>query len=499
MSSMRMEMSPRLQQTMKLAPRMIQSMEILQLPLMALEERIEQELAANPVLERRESDYETPDMTAVAGMPKEAVSPPEVNGQAAASTETKPEISDREIEQYVQDQADWSSMNRGTRSRGAGERDAKMDAMANTAARGASLQEELSRQWDLVEVEDRIRRAGRVLIDWVSDDGYIRDPIETIAEHLPAEMTQQDLLDAIPILQQRLEPVGICARSLQECLLLQIDAWERDKGMDLTVPRVLVSTYLHDLEMNRLPQIARKSGFTIEQINQGKEFLKHLNARPGTLLGDSRVPTVTPDAIVDRDEETGEYSVRLTEEYAPRLYINEIYKRMAKTKSVDGKTREFIANNIRNARWLIESIEQRRNTLLRVLRVVVEAQKEFLEQGPQMMKPLPMIGVADQLGIHVGTVSRAVAEKYVQTPRGIFPLRMFFTGGTENAEGEAMSWDAVKAKLGEIIENEDKGNPLSDDEIVLKLKEQGIELARRTVAKYRKIAGIPPARRRKIF
>jgi RNA polymerase sigma-54 factor len=487
----------RMEQRMKLAPRMIQSMEILQLPLMALEERIEQELSANPVLERRESDYETPDLTAVAGMPKEVVTPAEVTTPQVQKQAN--DISDREIDQYLQDQSDWSSLNRSSRQRSSGERDAKMDAMANTAARGASLQEELTRQWDLVEVEDRIRRAGYVAIDWVGDDGYIRDTMETVCQHLPAGLTTKDVEDAIPVLQQRLEPVGICARNLQECLLLQIDAWERDKDFDLTVPRVLVSTYMHDLEMNRLPQIARKSGFTIEQINQGKEFLKHLNARPGALLSNAPVPKVTPDAIVERNDETGEYTARLTEEYAPRLYINEIYKRMAKTKSVDGKTREYISNNIRNARWLIESIEQRRNTLLRVLRVVVEAQKEFLEHGPQMMKPLPMIGVADQLGIHVGTVSRAVAEKYIQTPRGIFPLRMFFTGGTENAEGEAMSWDAVKAKLGEIIQTEDKGNPLSDDEIVVKLKEQGIELARRTVAKYRKIAGIPPARRRKIF
>ncbi|HEY4328284.1 MAG TPA: RNA polymerase factor sigma-54 [Phycisphaerae bacterium] len=486
-----------MEQRMKLAPRMIQSMEILQLPLMALEERIEKELEANPVLERASSDYDAPDMTQVAGIPKEAVTP----ATETAANEPK-EISDREIEQYLQDQSDWSSINRGTRGRSSGERDAKMDAMANTAARGLSLQEELSRQWDLVDMEPRIRRAGYVLIDWVADDGYIRDPIETITQHLPDGLTQKDIEETIPILQQRLEPVGICARSVQECLLLQIDALERSAGndMDLTVPRALVTSYLHDLEMNRLPQIARKSGFTIDQINHGREFLKHLNPRPGTLLGESRVPTVTPDAIVERDEETGEYTSRLTEEYAPRLYINEVYKRMAKNKQdVDGKTREFIANNIRNARWLIESIEQRRNTLLRVLRVVVEAQKEFLEHGPQFMKPLPMIGVADQLGIHVGTVSRAVAEKYIQTPRGIFPLRMFFTGGTENAEGEAMSWDAVKAKLGEIISEEDKANPLSDDEIVVKLKEQGIELARRTVAKYRKIGGIPPARRRKVF
>ncbi|HVS71007.1 MAG TPA: RNA polymerase factor sigma-54 [Phycisphaerae bacterium] len=490
----------RMEQRMKLAPRMIQSMEILQLPLMALEERIEQELQANPVLERKESEYEAPDLTPVAGIPKEATAPAEAAApEAGAEEKAVAEISDREIDQYLQDQADWASLNRGSRVRSTGERDAKMDAMANTAARGVSLQEALTRQWDLVETSDRIRRAGYILIDWVTDAGLISDPLETIAEKMPADVTLEDLEAALPVLQQRLEPPGICARNVQECLLLQIDAWEREKDVDLTVPRSLVQSYLHDLEMNRLPQIARKSGFTIDQINQAKEFLKHLTLRPGSLLGENRVPTVTPDAVVERDEDTGEYTIRLTDGHTPRLYINEIYKRMAKTKAVDSKTREFIANNIRNARWLIESIEQRRNTLLRVLKVVVEAQKEFLEHGPQYMKPLPMIGVADQLGIHVGTVSRAVAEKYVQTPRGIFPLRMFFTGGTENAEGEAMSWDAVKAKLGEIIANEDKGNPLSDDEIVVKLKEQGIELARRTVAKYRKIAAIPPARRRKVF
>jgi RNA polymerase sigma-54 factor len=485
----------RMEQRMKLAPRMIQSMEILQLPLMALEERIEQELAANPVLERKESDYETPDTTAVAGIPQDAVTPPE-----GAEQPKQNEVSDREIEAYLQDQADWASLNRGTRVRNTGERDAKMDAMANTAARGASLQEELTRQWDMVEdVSDSIKRAGYVWIDWVDDNGYVKDAMEVIAEKLPPNVTREDMERALPLLQERVEPPGLCARNTQECLLLQIDAMERDKNLDLTVPRTLVADFLHDLGMNRLPQIAKKSGFSIEQINQGKEFLKHLSLHPGRLMQQESVPSVTPDAIVEKDEETGEYTIRLTEEHAPRLYINEIYKRMAKNKTVDGKTREFISNNIRNARWLIESIEQRRNTLMRVLKVVVEAQKEFLDSGPQFMKPLPMIGVADQLGIHVGTVSRAVAEKYIQTPRGIFPLRMFFTGGTENADGESMSWDAVKAKLTVIIDNEDKNNPLSDDEIVDKLKEQGIELARRTVAKYRKIGGIPPARRRKTF
>jgi len=172
---------------------------------------------------------------------------------------------------------------------------------------------------------------------------------------------------------------------------------------------------------------------------------------------------------------------------------------MLKDRSCDKKTREFLTNNVRNARWLIESIEQRSSTIKRVIRAVVDAQQEFFEKGPEYLKPLPMIQVADQLGIHVATVSRAVSEKYVQTPRGIFPLRKFFSGGTTNAEGEDMSWDAVKEKLKVIIDNEDKRNPLNDDEIVAKLKEQGIDLARRTVAKYRKILNIPTARQRKEY
>jgi len=154
---------------------------------------------------------------------------------------------------------------------------------------------------------------------------------------------------------------------------------------------------------------------------------------------------------------------------------------------------------VRNARWLIESIQQRKSTITRVIRQVVDAQREFFDKGPEFLKPLPMIQVADQLGIHVATVSRAVSEKWIQTPRGVYPLRKFFSGGTHSADGEEMSWDAVKEKLKAIIDSEDKLNPLNDDEIVARLKDQGIELARRTVAKYRKILNIPTARQRREF
>jgi RNA polymerase sigma-54 factor len=478
----------RMEQRMKLAPRMIQSMEILQLSTMALEERIDEELAANPVLERADSVEGQPDSATVAGIPSEAVSP----AAAADSTTNNQNASDY-----------WDDANRNTRPRTtgtSGDRDPKAEAIANTAARSMSLSEALLQQWVLIDVPESILEAGKILIDWVDDDGYIRDSLDTICRNLPEGIRRNDIQAAWPLLQKRLEPPGICARNLQESLLLQLDACAEEQQRDLTIAKTLVRDYLDELEMNRLPQISRKSGLTLEQINDARQFMaRHLNPRPGRLLVDAKVPSVTPDAIIDVDEQNGGYRIRLTDEHLPRLCVNEVYNRMARVKSVDTSTRQFINNNIRNARWLIESIEQRRHTLLRVLRVVVDAQREFIELGPEFLKPLPMTTVADQLGIHVATVSRAVADKYVQTPRGVFPLRQFFTGGMENAAGEAVSWDAIRVKLMEVIAHEDKKQPLNDDEIVAELGKLGINLARRTVAKYRKLCKIPPARRRRQF
>ena len=483
-------MNMRMNQQMKLVPRMIQSMEILQLSIMELEERIDEELSANPVLEKLDSPYDSgPDNTTVAGMPAESSPPTE---EAPASIETPP---DRGWE-------DGLFGNRiGKINRGEDGRDPKMEAMANAAARSASLEEELLSQWNLLDMDEATMAAGRVLIDWVDEDGFIRDSMDTICRQLPAGVRRDDVEMAITLLQKRLEPPGICARNMQECLLLQLDALARENGApDLTIPRELVSHHLEDLEMNRLPQIARKSGYSLEQINQARAFMaRHLTPRPGRLLVSAPVPAITPDAIIELDDQTGEYTIRLTDDRIPRLCINDVYTRMARTKAVDTKTRQFLSGNIRNARWLIDSIAQRRNTLLRVLRVVVDRQRDFIDFGPEHLKPLPMTSVADQLGIHVATVSRAVAEKHIQTPRGVFPLRQFFTGGMENAAGESMSWDAVKARLLDLIEHEDKKNPLSDDDLVDKLKEQGITLARRTVAKYRKLCKIAPARRRREF
>ena len=211
------------------------------------------------------------------------------------------------------------------------------------------------------------------------------------------------------------------------------------------------------------------------------------------------VPPIIPDVIIEFDEEAGEYVAALSDGLLPTLRISRRCQQMARDRTVEKQTREFVGKSVRNAQWLIESINQRKNTLLRVVRVVLTRQRDFLDHGPQHLKPLPMIEVADQLGIHVGTVSRAVADKWLQTPRGVVALRKFFSGGTETDTGRNMSWDAIKAKLREIVDNEDKSTPLSDAGLADELKKAGIEIARRTVVKYRQQLDIPPARRRKVY
>jgi RNA polymerase sigma-54 factor len=500
-------MRPELRQL--LTPRMIQSMEILQLPLQKLEERIEQELQNNPVLELTESDAEDGGAVQVLNQ--------DVDGRDERSEDERPLLVKEEsnqaedfnrlekLSEYLENEEFFTNNSREFRTAQSydGERDKKMDAMTNTAARGEPLAEVLLHQWAFVECSASVRAAGEAIINYIDAEGYLRTEMSEIQKlESKVRHTIEDLNEALKLVQT-LDPPGIGARNLQECLLLQLDAVEQDptrsEDHDFDLERKLVQEHLKDLEMNRYPQISRKLGRDIPEIQAAVKNLSRLHPHPGKLIGSEDSPQVTPDATIWFNEDTGKYETEMSYDRTPSLFISAMYRKMLKERSCDKKTREFLANNVRNARWLIESIEQRNSTILRVIRAVVEHQREFFDKGPEHLKPLPMIQVAEQLGIHVATVSRAVSEKWVQTPRGIMPLRRFFSGGTTSADGEDMSWDAVKEKLKAIIENEDKHNPLNDDEIVVKLKEQGIEIARRTVAKYRKILNIAPARQRREF
>ena len=482
-------------------------MEILQLPLLALEERIEQELQSNPVLELKEGAPED-----AHDEPLDAPERDNTEHQTLVVDEKGSQADDFErlakIAEYLESDEfspDYSSHNNHNSGMGMdGDRDRKLDAMANTAAMEQSLTESLLNQWSLIECPDDVQRAGQIIISYIDDDGYLRTPLSTIVEEAKKPVALADIEAALALVKT-MDPPGIGARNLTECLLLQLEILKREAddedsaGHDFELEMNLLTDYVADIEMNRYPQIARKTGRSIDDINHAIKMIARLTPRPGRLIGRGNNQPITPDAKIYFDEETGKYDIEMARDPSSNLSLSQIYQRMIKDKGVEKKTREFLTNNVRNARWLLESIEQRRGTIQRVIRAVVEAQQEFFEKGLEHLKPLPMILVADQLGIHVATVSRAVSEKWIQTPRGIFPLRRFFSGGTTNSDGEDMSWDAVKEKLKVIIDDEDKRNPLNDEEIMEKVRELGITLARRTVAKYRKILNIPTARQRKEF
>lgn len=485
-------------QQMKLAPKMIQSMEILQLPLLALQERIDQELESNVALELVEP-----------GMKHEA------DGKDASKTEHGPERKTDEtaeqferLRQMERSYGDMFDSDTGRpSSRLSGERDKKMDAMANAPSRGASLVEQLRQQWSDAEPPLDLLAVGNRILEYVNDDGLLGADLPTIldqSKNLPDIEWSLEILEAtLTELQHILEPAGIAARSMRECLLIQVDALadaEEDESKYETWDdaHALVRDHFDDLIQNRLPKIREKTGMSMERIQAAKLLLRRCTLAPGRELVSEDVRPIIPDVIVEYDTEQDLYTARLPGHSLPELRISPDYQKMVKDTAVEKSTREFVARNVRSASWLIDAIHQRKQTLLRVVNVVLARQREYFDHGPHFLKPLPMVEVAEQLGIHVGTVSRAVAGKWLQTPRGFVELRRFFSGGQETASGEDRSWEAIKAIMREVVEGENKKDPLSDSAIAEKLKERGVTIARRTVVKYREQLGIPPARQRKV-
>lgn len=499
---MRLSLGQQMQLAQKqvLAPRMIQSMEILQLPLMALQERIEQEMEDNPVLDQVEIDENEPEVV-------------EIDAEANSS------MSDTERELVVKDDRnneddferlinmaenlpdDYEERSRPSLNRIEAEGDRRHDAMANMLARPESLVDYLHHQLSWFELDDAVRRMADRIIYSLDTNGYLKTPLEDLLPPLPPELNgdqqshrakQLEVAETALRVVQRLDPPGVGARNLKECLLLQLLP-----GMPFYEElRKLIENHLEDLENNRLPQISKKTGMSIEKIQEVWHELRKLKPKPGADFSSATVPSVTPDVFVERNDE-GQYQVRLEDGQLPSLYISPHYRKLLRDEGTDAATREYIKRKVNSAQWLIESIEQRRSTLTRVSQAIVDHQTKFLEDGPDHIEPLKMQQIADKVGVHVTTVSRAVDDKWIQTPRGIFPLKRFFVGGTTAADGEEVAWDRVRIKLQEIIDNEDKTNPLSDDAIVEELGKSGITVARRTVTKYRKAMNIPSSRGRR--
>jgi RNA polymerase sigma-54 factor len=479
---MRLDTSQQMRTDMRLrmAPRMIQSMEILQLPLMALQERIDQELSENPVLvDLRET--ETPEGEAE---PEEPAAP--------AAAESEPEEFDGgdEADDWMET---YGEAHRPSRAALSEEADRKHDAMQNMASRPRSLHDDLSDQLGFLDADPTVRSLAEYIIYNLDDRGYLKLDLAEVVRDFGGDATLDQAEEALALVQ-KLDPPGVGARDLRECLLLQLtpDVPCRD------ILHVLLANHLDDLHQNRLPAIEKRTGIPIEKIKEAIEHLRRLNPHPGSRFAPESAQYVLPDLIVEGNEHGG-YDVRLVDDHTPQLAISRYYQKQLKNKSTDPAAREFIQKRIQSARWLIESIEQRRNTLLKVARAIIDHQKDFLDKGPESIEPLKMQQIADRVGVHVTTVSRAVDDKWVQTPRGIFSLKRFFGGGTTTADGEEVAWDTIKQKLLEIIAKEDKQNPLSDEEIVEELGRHGFPVARRTVTKYRRTLRIPSSRQRKQF
>jgi RNA polymerase sigma-54 factor len=481
---MRLDTSQQMRTEMRLrmAPRMIQSMEILQLPIMALQERIEQELVDNPALEE-------------AG--KTSLS--DADGEDAPAPATEPELDGEpnEFDSLIGLDENWSELYdegpRRSRASLSEESDRKQEAMQNMASRPRSFHDDLTDQLGFFDCDPTVRELAEYIIYNLDEMGLFKLELQDVVRDFNGRATIEQAEEALQLVQ-RLDPPGVGARDLRECLLLQLTP----ETPCHDVLQILIAQHFDDLGHNRLPAIERKTGIPLDKIKEALEHLRRLNLRPGAGFESDNARYVIPDLIVEQNEHGG-YEVRLSDENAPHLAISITYQKMLRNKGTSPEAREYIQKKIQSARWLIDSIEQRRNTLLKVARAIIEHQKEFLDKGPEFIEPLKMQQIADRVGVHVTTVSRAVDDKWVQTPRGIFALKRFFGGGTVTADGDEIAWDTIKQKLLEIIAKENKQNPMSDEEIVDEMEHQGLKVARRTVTKYRQNLLIPSSRQRKQF
>ncbi|MBL9079383.1 MAG: RNA polymerase factor sigma-54 [Planctomycetes bacterium] len=469
--------SLRTEQRLVQSPQMIQAMQVLQLPLLELKDQIEQELQENVFLERKDESERT-------------------DGAPAPEAEPPQQIEDRLQREFAAeiDQLE-ARMEPNWRLRGSSysgdEEDKKLEALANTPGRSTSLPEHLMTQVRTQESDPALIRVIEHVVFSLDEDGRLRETTEQIAQQLAVPLPLAE--EAIEVVRD-LEPIGVGARDLRDCLLMQLD------HMNFVRPltRRIVEQHLDDLAMNKLPKIAKETGAAIDEVKESWEFLRvHCNPHPGAEFSGPPTSGVVPDVFVEEND--GKFEVRTQRGSLPDLAISPIYRNLLQEARNDPKVYEYLRRKIDAAKWFIEAVHQRQNTIERVANEIVRRQEGFLRHGVQHLKPMKMQDIADAVHVHISTVSRAASGKYIQTPQGIFDMKRFFSSGTMSDAGDMVSQQAIKDTLRQIVDAEDKDAPLSDDQLVEELGSRGIHIARRTVTKYRKALGIDSSTRRKHF
>jgi len=469
----------RTEQRLIQSPQMIQAMKILQCPMQELQDQIEHELEENVFLEVVENDPGS------ASLNNE--SPADQESGDSFEEDIEAQIS-KELDQ-LEDRTDYGA---GSGSRPNQEdSDKRYEMLMNAAEDGPSLAEHLLEQVGVMDVRAELMVVIEHIVFSLDHDGRLSEDAEQIANNLLVPIPLAE--EAIELIRE-LDPAGVGARNAQDSLLLQLDRIRYVPQL----ARTLVTSHLNDLALNKLPKISKDTGASIADIKECWEFLRgHLNPHPGAAFNDSTGGTVSPDVIVEDID--GQFEVRSQRGDLPELRISPTYRRMLKEAKYDPKIAEFLKRKIDAAKWFIESIHQRQNTITRIATEIVRRQNDFLRDGVKALHPMRMQDVADEVGVHISTVSRAVSGKYIQTPQGILEMKRFFSGGTVTDSGEMMSQQAVKLMLKSIVESEDKSRPYSDDQLVELLTKEGVRIARRTVTKYRKALDIESSSRRRQY
>jgi len=496
-----------MRQDLRINPRLYQAMDLLYMPLLDLQQHLKQELLANPFLELEEPEEET---------------------EVELPDESSPKEEERDA-----DEPDWESILLDDGPEGAGlSRDFSeaREYVEPVPVETKDLSDHLREQVQMLDLTPRQRLLAEEFLGNIAEDGYLGATLEEIVAGVNkvleghAARTAPDTEDeldefggegheaaaapaatapAIPWytvpeaeemlkMIQKLDPPGVCARDLRECLLLQLS----DKKETETLAYRLVHDAFEDLKAHRWSDLGKRFGLEPAEVQRVADDLARLDPKPGLQYSAGGDSYITPDLIVERID--GKYQVFLNDTGLPRLRISKTYQDIARDrKKFQGENKEFINQRMNSAHWMLQAIEQRRQTMLKVMNFIVDRQREFFDKGVEYLKPLTLREVADVINMHESTVSRVTNEKFVQTPRGLLPLKFFFSSGLQTTTGEDASARAIKAQIKKLVDEEDTKNPLTDQEIVQQFEQRGVKIARRTVAKYRDQLNVLPARMRK--
>jgi RNA polymerase sigma-54 factor len=475
---LRQSLDLRLSQRLALTPSLLQKIELLQLNKLELQEVLNQELMQNPVLEEvlePETPKELNLEDDVADDPVELSPPP--------ASEQKDSFEEIDFRYFFDDYLDSGYRDRNV------EEDPERPSFESFLTRPPSLSDHLTWQLGLMDIDRRTAEIAIEVVGNLDEDGYLLLSLEELCQ--TTGCTQEEALAALKTVQS-LDPVGVAARDLRECLSLQLDAL----GLRDSLAWTIIQQHLPLVESHKFKEIANRTGSSFEEVLKAVDVIKHLIPKPGQRYNPQRVNYVQPEVTIAKVD--GEYIIMPNDEGMPRLRLSASYRDLLKSNGVSGETRSFLREKFRSAVDLLRSVSQRRQTIYRVCECVVRRQRDFLERGPSALHPMLIKDVAGELGVHSSTISRVVTNKYVDTPQGVMELRKFFTMGVESPDGEELSIVQVKLRIRGLIESENKTRPYSDNQIGQLLRRDNIFITRRTVAKYREQMQIPGSRERKI-